>query len=89
MKISLFLGLNLRTVQGIQKGLDVSNGDYESMAVRKPQSKCSGKKITLKFVAEIKAMIDNDPRESIRSIAWDIGESEFHRQVMHDIRYTR
>ena len=40
---------------------------------------------TLEFVAEIQAMIDNDPSKSIRSIARSMGVSEFIlRQVVHE-----
>ena len=46
------------------------------MVARKLHSNRSDKKSTLKFVGEIQDMIDNDPKWSIRSIAWDMGLSE-------------
>ena len=43
------------------------------------------RKKTLEFLAEIQAMIDNDPRKSIRSIVRDMRVSKFLiRQVVHD-----
>ena len=43
----------------------------------------------LNLFGEIKVIIDNNPSKSIRSLACDIGASEFHiRQLVHeDIRY--
>ena len=45
--------------------MNTSNGDYERTAVQKPHSHSSDKKRTPESVAEILAMIDNDPSESI------------------------
>ena len=38
IKTSECLGVNLKTVQRIQKELDESNGDYKSMVAQKPHS---------------------------------------------------
>ena len=88
-KISECLGINLRTVQRIRKEFDESNGDYEGTAARKPHSDRSDKKRTPEFVAAIQAIIDKNPSQSIRSIARNMGVSEFLiRQVVHEnIRY--
>ena len=59
-KISDCLAVNLRTV--------LTNGNYEDMT--------ADKKRTAEFVAEIQAMIVNDPSKSIRSIARDMEVSE-------------
>ena len=84
MKISECLGINRRTVQRIRKELEESNGDYEGTAARKLPSNRSDKKRTPEFVGEIQTMIGNDPSKSIRSIARDMGVSEFLiRQVVH------
>ena len=81
------LGVNLRTVQRILKELKESNDDYKGMTAQKPQSDHSNKKRT-EFLSEIQAMIDSDPIKSIRSIAMDIGVSEFLRNIVHeDIQY--
>ena len=72
MKISQCLGVNLRTVQRIQKELDESNGDYKDMAAWKLHFDHSDEKITPEFVGEIQAIIDNDPSKSIRSIVMNI-----------------
>ena len=65
MKILQYFGINLRTVQRIQKDLDEFNGDYESTATWKSYSGFSDKKKTPGFVGEIQSMIDNDPTETI------------------------
>ena len=75
--ISGFFGVNLRTVQRIQKDLDESIGDYKGMAVRKPYFGRSDKKITPELVAEIQALIAIDPGLSIMSIARDMGRASF------------
>ena len=46
-------------------------------AVRKPQSDRSDKKKTHESLADIEDIIDNDSRKSTRSIARDMGMSEF------------
>ena len=60
------LGVNLKTVQRIQKQLDKSNGFYECTAVCKPHFDCSYEK-TLIFVDVFYAMIDKNPRALTRS----------------------
>ena len=52
--ISECLGVNLRTVQRIQKELGESNADNEGTAARKTHS-------APEFVGDIKIMIDNEP----------------------------
>ena len=76
-------------MQRIRKELTESNGDYEGTAVWNLHSDRSDKKIILEFVGEIQAKIDSYPCKSIRSIASDIGVSEFLiRQVVYkDILY--
>ena len=77
--------VNLRTVQKIQKELNEFRDDYESTAAPKSHSDHSDEKWTPKFVGEIQAMIDNDPSESIRSIAKNTEMSEFLiRQRVHE-----
>ena len=73
----------------IAEELDEPAGDYEHMGFWKPHSDRSGEKRT-EFVGKFLAMFDNDPSKSIRSIARDMGVSEFliRQQVVHeDIRY--
>ena len=46
---------------------------------------CSDKKRTTEFVGEIQAMVDTDPNESIRSIAWNMGVLEYLiRHAVHE-----
>ena len=61
------------------------------MAARKPHSDRSDKKRTPEFVAEIQAMIVNNPSKSISSITRDMGVYEFLiRQIVHkDIWYFK
>ena len=75
-KISQCFCISLRTVQRIPKELEESNSDYECTTARKPHSNHSEKR-TPKYVDEIQTMIDNNPRELIRSIATDKGVSAF------------
>ena len=73
------------SAKDLKKELDGSNGDYEGTAAQKPHSDHSDKKRTSKFVGDIQAMIDNNPNGSVRSIARDMGVSEFLiRQVVHE-----
>ena len=64
-------------MQKIWKELDEFNGDYGGMAAQKPHSDHSDKKRTPKFVGEIQAIIDNDPSESIKSVAKNMEMSKF------------
>ena len=82
--ISQCLAANPTALPRIRKELDDSNGDYEYMKADR-----FGKKRTSKFDGEILAMINNDPRKSTKSIASDMGVSDFLiRQVVHeDISY--
>ena len=58
--------------------------DYEDTAAWKLHSDRSDKKRT-KSLGEIKAVIDNDPSKSIRTITRDIAMSEFLiRQLVHE-----
>ena len=83
------MGVNLRTLQSIQKQLDESSGDYKSTVAWKLHSDSSVMKRIAEFLVEIYAMIDNDPNKSIRFIASDVAVSNFLiRQVVHeDIQY--
>lgn len=60
------------------------------MTALKTHSDCSDTKRTPEHIDEIQARIDNDPFKSIRSIARDIGVSEFliRRVVLEDIWYS-
>ena len=60
-KNSECLGVNLSTMQRIQKEMGESNGDYEDTAAQKSHSDHSEKKKPPKFVGEIQAMTNNDP----------------------------
>ena len=64
MKISQCLGVDVRTVQDIRKELDASNGENEGTVSRKPNTDLSDKKRLVRFVGEILAMIDNNPKKS-------------------------
>ena len=74
------------SVCGQCKGLKKrSYGDYEGIAAWKPHSDHFDKKRTPEFVCEILTMIDSDPGNSIRSLARDMGVSEFLiRQLVHE-----
>ena len=76
-------------MQRIWKELDECSCDLEDTPARKPRSHRPYIKRTLEFFGEIQTMIDNYFCKSVRSIAKDIGISEFLiRQVVHeDIQY--
>ena len=89
MNISKWLGANHRTVEEDSKRVWRS-----PMVIMKVRQLGIFTLIILiieflNLFGEIKTMIGNDPRKSIRLIARDMGVSEFHiRQVVHeDIRY--
>ena len=70
-------------MQNIGKKLDESNDYYKDTAAQKPHLDHSDKKRTPKILGKIQAMINNNPRKTIRSRARDMEESEFLiRQVM-------
>ena len=71
------MGVNLRILLNIRKELEVYNGNYEFIAAQKLHSNCSNKKRSPEFLDEILAMISNDPKKSIKSIAWNTEVSEF------------
>ena len=77
-------------MQRIRNESDESDGDQEGTASCNPHSDHSDKERTPEFVAETLARIDNNPSESIRSVAKvDMKVSEFLiRPVVHeDIQY--
>ena len=84
MKISLSLGVNLRTAKWTWKELDKFNGDYKGTTAQKFHSDHFDLKRT-KFLGEIQAIISNNPSCLIRSIAKEMGVSKFFiRQVGHE-----
>ena len=87
MHISQHLGVDLRTEHMIRKELNEFNGDYVGIAAWKPHSGRSDKNSRICWCYY--AIIDHDPRMSVRAIIIDMKVSEFLiKQVVYEgIRY--